>query len=1269
MANGYLATVNGYLATANGYLVTANRHFGTAYTKTNGYLATANGNFARANGYLATANGYLAITNEYSVTADGHFASSKWLLSNSQRLMTFTLGLVCGPEMTCDEGWIMSAGAPVCYLPVNVSMNWEFASLTCERFCSEEVISKILGLSRNVKDVNETVWNGREVVSDEDGIWDINQPDTNRNKLTCVAAKQNHLGRWSYEDCLTKLPFVCKKKSKLKGEQKYCDDLWLNCDEMWLNCDDFWLNCDDLWLHCDDLWLHCDDLCDLWLNCDDLWLNCDDLWLNCDYFWLNCDDFWLNCDDLWLHCDDLLFLNVAHCPNGDVIPPRLICDDENDCGDNSDELGNVAICTLVVKGTVLEENADFVEIISASTTLPNRLTGRILHDSVIYSARNHMLKIILNSDDSQSGVFVAHWQAEDIVQNWELTTPAVGSEIISFYSLPYKQYEWIITAKDQNVVTLQFHILNVDKVSGSYWILFDGNQPVLPRNTGDIYISRSKSVKIVLVSYSVSNQLSITYSQGCKILLSFQQYTSISSPGFQEENNFGYPNGVYCEWDIYSLYNYSASIKFTDFNLKQDSDYLTIINSTTNFHPNRGFSGDGAITNTTVFRSTVTYCGVPPAIDYGYIVSSTGVIYDETVTYRCNEGFTIDKPIIYCQANGQWEVKPKCTVNGTIYVTQQLTCGADGTFRDPTGEKSELLCIDMDECKLGSNTCKTNQRCVNNLGSYTCSCRHGYKPDADPNKDCININECEVNNGGCSQNCTDEIPGYFCTCQMGYELYMHDGFNNISLAKGEDGKREGDVYYINHTCVRKQCPQPVSPENSFVLSQKQLFYYGDTVEYKCNHGYKMSFSNSIRTCVGSCQTQFQESDRNINRVLPGSGVTINYGEESIIECSYGTKLINRTQYCGYTGSDTYVIDCGPPVVIPGSSFTFPVKTSFGEAFIFKCLDGFVEEGVSTLGSSIVKCEQNGRWGMGNLTCNGETCLDPGTPGGAKQVVTSYEEGKLLYFQCDRNGYMPVPPEPFLCHVDGGSIKWNSTELPICKVFSNCPSNILYVDYMERINYNIPTATDNSGVIKKISVSPAYMKPNTVINNDTEITYYAEDYAGNIAMCLIQVKIKRRQVPTLQCASGPIAVEIWDIFFKNFIPQETLVNFVTPNFSLAISQIEPFTSLNEPPKEIRITAMDPYGTAMSCSILAFPLGSVEMKNSINFMHCHRTCTSGRNNTLTCTVTCNTGYIFNDGKQTQKYQCEKANNSQSYQPIIWTPRSSPNDCLLANLIYIK
>ena len=36
--------------------------------------------------------------------------------------------------------------------------------------------------------------------------------------------------------------------------------------------------------------------------------------------------------------------------------------------------------------------------------------------------------------------------------------------------------------------------------------------------------------------------------------------------------------------------------------------------------------------------------------------------------------------------------------------------------------------------------------------------------------DCVDINECEVNNGNCSQNCNNFKGSYNCSCQDNFEL-------------------------------------------------------------------------------------------------------------------------------------------------------------------------------------------------------------------------------------------------------------------------------------------------------------------------------------------------------------------------------------------------------------------------------------------------------------------------------------------------------------------
>ena len=61
---------------------------------------------------------------------------------------------------------------------------------------------------------------------------------------------------------------------------------------------------------------------------------------------------------------------------------------------------------------------------------------------------------------------------------------------------------------------------------------------------------------------------------------------------------------------------------------------------------------------------TVVSCGVPPDISSG-TRTFTGTTFGETAMYSCNNGFALAGSVtITCQASGEWENEPSCTLNG-----------------------------------------------------------------------------------------------------------------------------------------------------------------------------------------------------------------------------------------------------------------------------------------------------------------------------------------------------------------------------------------------------------------------------------------------------------------------------------------------------------------------------------------------------------------------------------------------------------------------------
>ncbi|XP_062552404.1 uncharacterized protein LOC134217619 [Armigeres subalbatus] len=80
-------------------------------------------------------------------------------------------------------------------------------------------------------------------------------------------------------------------------------------------------------------------------------------------------------------------------------------------------------------------------------------------------------------------------------------------------------------------------------------------------------------------------------------------------------------------------------------------------------------------------------------------------------------------------------------------------------------------CMDVNECLLRNGHGPCQDTCINTWSGYRCSCAglSGTRLSEDGHS-CEDIDECTVNNGGCSHTCLNTLGRAFCVCPEGYML-------------------------------------------------------------------------------------------------------------------------------------------------------------------------------------------------------------------------------------------------------------------------------------------------------------------------------------------------------------------------------------------------------------------------------------------------------------------------------------------------------------------
>ncbi|XP_070182791.1 CUB and sushi domain-containing protein 3-like [Littorina saxatilis] len=674
---------------------------------------------------------------------------------------------------------------------------------------------------------------------------------------------------------------------------------------------------------------------------------------------------------------------------------------------------------------------------------------------------------------------------------------------------------------------------------------------------------------------------------------------------------------------------------------------------------------------------------------------AAGTVY----TFTCNAGHMISgSPIVNCNSSGVWTYPvPTCQklqcptptlANGNVFASglsfinvgvtlavncitagyqlvgsSTITCQGNQTFT------TLPVCQDLDECFL-KNPCHVEAVCTNTDGSYTCTCRSGFQQNGAL---CDDVNECNSNNGGCSDTCDNVAGSYTCSCPPGSTLFTQNQTMGYAIPASETGLRFGDTYYIDHTCVRNQCPTPSAIPNGYLTEKRVLYSFGDTVTFSCAPGYVLTgqttllcqangtWSAEIPTCeVAKCPADVipQNLINNPTSVSPSGEV--NFGAVVTITCNVpGVGVFTKTRTCRFDpGQQVYrlqgdsyecgVVNCGQPLLPTGGLILRTLtNTTYGATFEFYCNFNYEVAGSNNLGTNTITCAADSYWTFFNITCLERQCPFPGVPAGGDVSFegNGYDYYDNVTFTCQRSGFEPEVGAA-RCGVaeNNQSLDWGIPTPPKCldvepPSFTNCPSSPVSVSRYASAGFPVPNAQDNSGSVKSVTVSPAYFYPTQPVDQDITVTYNATDHAGLTDVCVVNIVVKDETPPSIQCPGEEvIRLSVSQSAYSLFDPNSANVTY---NSNDAVLNFTPSAPLNYSYAEVgtstifTATVKDSSGNSASCQFQVVIEALLCESNTLKSANTISLCQSTNSGGQSCTFTCDSGFYFYEDYPTESF----------------------------------
>ncbi|XP_054712811.1 fibulin-1-like [Uloborus diversus] len=548
----------------------------------------------------------------------------------------------------------------------------------------------------------------------------------------------------------------------------------------------------------------------------------------------------------------------------------------------------------------------------------------------------------------------------------------------------------------------------------------------------------------------------------------------------------------------------------------------------------------------------------------------------------CSPGYILvyDTKCEGCRKNSYWSDEyntcfecPRNSYTETNGKTSIFDCRCRSGFEgDPS---RNIPCLDIDECAVQNFGC--SDKCINTAGSAYCSCALGYELQSD-NKTCSDINECEINNGGCQDKCLNSIGSYSCSCGSGYIVsktnqYLCDDIDECAVENGG----------CSEICVN--------------------FPGG----YFC-----------------SCKTGFRlnRTEKNCKAITCPNVPTPHFAQK---RCKTGSNRLSNGKY-------------------------YPVNTTCS----FSCLKGFKENF-----RGVIQCEEDGQWSGIVPKCIALSCPpleapEHGNihPKSCLKGISSVKE-KCTY-TCNPGYRLKYKTPVVRCR---NNLTWSgSNESAICvriktDPFISCPNDIR-VDLQPLENSTSVTVPEPDTDWKDLDVIPQWVsvgKPTIFPAGKTDVIFSIKnEHKKKISECILTVNVVDNDPPVFyQC---PDSFEVKNASAYGVpVTWEEPVIFDNVGIKSIESNVRQNTTLAPGIHTVEYIARDEAGNIATCSF--------QINVTTNYCSDMEDPLNGKANCIDwmfgkmCEPTCNDGY-WQDPEE-QYYMCNESG--------IWHPRDFIKPCL--------